>query len=470
MVMIAMIGLSAVVLNFMAFFIEAGVLFRILTAIPIVLLILISARMIMRQNLCVREQKKMADENGRLKQITIRLMSHAENGIKKKYRLLNQIRAKMRGETEGMLQDIDCRYNLSASDIEDIIVKMNDEEDRIMNEINTEYEEALENRSDEMRTGYGFYEDVHKEFLDMISSNINNISVPLSEKIFDIRKSINIFINGLEEWKKLSSENSSFNFTNIVEEYNELNNNLDSETEKFRKSFIQFKTDLGMVLELGNKVNCNVAVINGISEKVKLLSINASIESVRAGKYGNGFKVISNEINKLSEEVQKAAKNITREVMDANESLNKITEIFITDQSDLNENIVKVRNKFGTFYEVFTEYNRDFKKIFSSILEVSDAIILDIDKINPIFQMNDLIYQQINNLIKIFDKSRFEFPENGMVAGRDEHKKRLESMMDGIGDIITTDDEIVTINRILGKYDLGNKEIKTGTGSNIEIF
>ena len=55
-----------------------------------------------------------------------------------------------------------------------------------------------------------------------------------------------------------------------------------------------------------------ISIIDDISATVKLVSINASIESAHAGQYGSGFNVIAKEIKKLSESTKKNAENISQ--------------------------------------------------------------------------------------------------------------------------------------------------------------
>ncbi|MGL4369376.1 MAG: methyl-accepting chemotaxis protein, partial [Spirochaetota bacterium] len=59
-----------------------------------------------------------------------------------------------------------------------------------------------------------------------------------------------------------------------------------------------------------------VGIINDISDRINLLSLNAAIEAARAGESGRGFAVVADEISKLADQTATSIKDIDRLIRD----------------------------------------------------------------------------------------------------------------------------------------------------------
>ena len=67
---------------------------------------------------------------------------------------------------------------------------------------------------------------------------------------------------------------------------------------------------MGSLSQRSEKIGGIVDTITGIADQTNLLALNAAIEAARAGEQGRGFAVVAEEVRKLAEESQSAAKTI----------------------------------------------------------------------------------------------------------------------------------------------------------------
>lgn len=65
-------------------------------------------------------------------------------------------------------------------------------------------------------------------------------------------------------------------------------------------------------------------MILNISNQTKMLALNASIESARAGEAGRGFAVVADQIRQLAEQTRVSTEEITRIVSELNENANEV--------------------------------------------------------------------------------------------------------------------------------------------------
>ena len=99
-----------------------------------------------------------------------------------------------------------------------------------------------------------------------------------------------------------------------------------------------------------NQINSKTAVINDIVSKTELLSLNASIESARAGEYGKGFcYLLLKEVGNLAKVSGKAANEIQELITASQEQVNKILGLTKARVDDGKKSLVKHKNLYKNF-------------------------------------------------------------------------------------------------------------------------
>ncbi|MDR1966772.1 MAG: methyl-accepting chemotaxis protein [Synergistaceae bacterium] len=94
------------------------------------------------------------------------------------------------------------------------------------------------------------------------------------------------------------------------------------------------------VLELGNRtrqIQSFVSQIGSIADQTNLLALNAAIEAARAGDAGRGFAVVAEEVRKLAEDSNVAAKNIAELASQITSDLDRIVDYAQANTSDSNK-------------------------------------------------------------------------------------------------------------------------------------
>src|SRR5919201_798096 len=109
------------------------------------------------------------------------------------------------------------------------------------------------------------------------------------------------------------------------------------------------------IRQLGTKsdaIGGIVDTITGIAEQTNLLALNAAIEAARAGEQGRGFAVVAEEVRKLAEESQHAARSIGSLVGEIQLDTQQAVEVVETGTSQAVESVATVEAARASFERI----------------------------------------------------------------------------------------------------------------------
>jgi methyl-accepting chemotaxis protein len=122
------------------------------------------------------------------------------------------------------------------------------------------------------------------------------------------------------------------------------------------------------------KIGGIVDTITGIADQTNLLALNAAIEAARAGEQGRGFAVVAEEVRKLAEESQSAAKTIAGLIKEIQGETAHVVEIVEDGAKRTDESarvVIHARDAFVKIGENVSDMTSRIEQILTATSEVA---------------------------------------------------------------------------------------------------
>ena len=290
----------------------------------------------------------------------------------------------------------------------------------------------------------------NKDALDMMNSKVNNI-LESKNKLTETKDNKNQIIregikftssvfsfferykNQLQDSCKLLNgiikriKETDFSHNELIElseDLKNIKNNLNQTSKKFIDNIVEYASQFKDISAITGEIYETIEYIKNITNKTNLLSINAGIQSSKAGVYGKSFSVVAKEIGNLSNEISLGTQSIEKILINIFSGLVMVenSSVYVEEHCEIiKKSVQKITEEIDNYLKIiendmsFESSNIDSfealenfnNKIFELVEEQNDIVSYIRENINAMLdiqnQLNSKIDFQNQDIIKIFN-------------------------------------------------------------------
>ncbi len=232
---------------------------------------------------------------------------------------------------------------------------------------------------------------------EQIADGVTNVAGKTAEQFEIVKDNLELIESNNEQMKKVEDSMQSIRAVldetvlnckegiEKLEGYEVDMNAMSVELNNINDILSAFNAEIKRIEEVGD-------FIIGISEQLKLLAFNASIEAARAGQAGRGFAVVADEMNDMSAK--------TKDGMD---TINKIVREIINSSKQVNDSIRTCEDTYNKSKDTFEHVNSSFRSINQQSMDIHNMMLEVSDKFEV---MADNTIETKRKATKLFDTSQ----------------------------------------------------------------
>lgn len=209
-------------------------------------------------------------------------------------------------------------------------------------------------------------------------------------------------INGISDEMKVINEQSKQNVDDSLKEILDVVDAINDIQESTNET-VEYMNRLGAAVE---QVTYILQTVENIAKQTHMLSLNASIESARAGEYGKGFTVVAEEIRKLSEGSKSSVDEISNLVGSISLEMDHLKNRVNNDLVNVNKSVACSKNVENSLNRIQMSFDK-MQDMMHNIIKVSqeeyalagninDKVTLINGVLTNVASGIDVVYDSIN--------------------------------------------------------------------------
>lgn len=288
---------------------------------------------------------------------------------------------------------LNCKLNMQFNeDNMRMLVEANEKQQAILNEV-LEIGGILDERSKEVNTIVNELQgssEVMTEVMDAMLEGVHKTAVSIdNQKDYTNNIQLNV-----EETSNQTKQMNSISDQSIhkVEEGVQIMKDLTKNTNIMNSSGQQVAQSMNDLRDKTAEINQITVVISEIAKKINILSLNASIESARAGEAGKSFAVVAGEIGNLAAQTTQSVAGIASIIVE----LQKMVESVSASLKEFGAISLNQNSLIGLTEDIFDEMNHNMKQVYSMVSNVTEQVETIVEANHQVMQNVELLAAEGN--------------------------------------------------------------------------